>query len=85
MSTPFSMSGPYVTRTNVTETNANIQNTLDHLDLIDLGYMQKVSFLGHQEVVKIDGLRVGGRWEGGGCVSGWSHENNAKFWLHFAS
>ena len=49
-----------VTRTNVTETNANIQNTLDHLDLLDLGYMQKFSFLGHQEVIKKDGLRVGG-------------------------
>ena len=52
----------YVTRTNVTETNANIQNTLDHLDLIDLGYMQKFSFLGHQEVVKNEGLLVGGGW-----------------------
>ena len=51
--------------TNVTETNANIQNTLDHLDLIDLSYMQKFSFLGHQEVVKKDGLRVGGGWVGG--------------------
>ena len=57
-----------VPRTNVTETNVawvNIQNTLNHLHLVDLGYMQKFSFLGHQEVVKKDGLRVGGGWVGG--------------------
>ena len=38
----------------------NIQHTLNHLHSVDLGYMQKFSFLGHQEVVKKDGLGVGG-------------------------
>ena len=67
------------TRTNVTETNVawvNIQNTLEHLHLVDLGYMQKFQYLDHQEVVKKDGLRG---------VGGWSHENNATLWLHLAS
>ena len=53
------------TGTNVTETNVawvNIQNTLEHLHLVDLGYMQKFHFIDHQEVVKKDGLRG---WVGG--------------------
>ena len=41
-----------VTRVNVTKTKVagvNIQTTLDHLNLKDLGYMQRFSFLvGHQ-------------------------------------
>ena len=34
--------------------------SLDHLQLVDLFYMQNFSFLGHQEVFKKDGLGVGG-------------------------
>ena len=64
-----------VTRTNIPRTNVtktyvawvNIQNTKDPLKLVDLGHMQKFSFLGHQDVVK----KMGCGWVVGWVVGEW--------------
>ena len=61
-----------VTRVNVTKTKVagvNIQTTLDHLNLEDLGYMQRFSFLvGHQEIMKKAKRWAAGGWGVGGVM-----------------